>query len=214
MYGHIDKWVLLLVISITTILLMRCLAGWVARRGNSTGANHILFGIVFTVIMGACVWWIANARSLAASDAASLHQMALSIIRDGDYSMIAPKGSYLSLWPFQTGLLLYYEGILRIVPDFNVVPMQILNWVYLGIGLLSGYFLVRKWFDDERVTACFWFAASQEFEHFCGGLRARTFGIHVAGLQETVFIRNYGNDCSGYYCEPVAHENIRTSGKQ
>lgn len=155
MSQHIDRWGVLLVVSAIAILLVNCLAKWISGRNNPIMANHILFFSIFALIMVASAWWIANARSLAQGDAASLHQMALSIIRDKDYSMITPKGSYLSLWPFQTGLLLYYEGILRIVPDFNVVPMQILNWAYLGVGLVSGYFLVRKWFDDERVTACF-----------------------------------------------------------
>ncbi len=155
MSWHIDNWWLMLIVTAVALVLINLLARWISTRHNPTKANHILFATVLSLIMAAGVWWIANARSLASADAASLHQMALSIIRDKDYSMIAPKGSYLSLWPFQTGLLLYYEGILRIVPGFNVVPMQILNWCYLGLGLVSAYFLVRKWFADEKVTACF-----------------------------------------------------------
>ncbi len=155
MSWHKDQTLLLIILSVLFLIGLRLLSKWISHRKNPTRTNHILFWSVFTIIMGFSVWWIANARSLAQSDAASLHQMALSIIRKGDYSMIAPKGSYLSLWPFQTGLLLYYEGILRLIPDYNVVPMQILNWGYLGAGLISAYFLVRKWFHDEKVTACF-----------------------------------------------------------
>ena len=155
MSWHKDQTLLLIILSVLFLIGLRLLSKWISHRKNPTRANHILFWSVFAIIMGFSAWWIANARSLAQSDAASLHQMALSIIRNGDYSMIAPKGSYLSLWPFQTGLLLYYEGILRLIPDYNVVPMQILNWGYLGAGLISAYFLVRKWFHDEKVTACF-----------------------------------------------------------
>lgn len=150
-----DNPLLLLIIFLFACLFMNIVSNWIAQSKKPQKGNHILFCIVFLLIMGAGVWWIANAQSLAQNDPQNLHDIALRIIQDKDYSMITSKGSYLSLWPFQSGILLYYELILRIIPDFNVVPMECLNWGYLGLGLISAYFLMRKWFQDERVITCF-----------------------------------------------------------
>ena len=150
-----DNPLLLLIIFLLACLVTKGISFLVIRSKNPKKSNHILFSIVFICIMGATVWWIANARSLAQSDPQALHDMAIRIIKNQDYSMITPNGSYLSLWPFQSGILLYYELILRIISDYNVVPMQILNWGYLGIGLVSGYFLMRKWFAKEQIITCY-----------------------------------------------------------
>lgn len=148
-----DNIVGLLVLFVIACLLMKGLAAGISKSSNPARSNHILFGVVFAIIMAGTAWWIINARSLAQNDLQSLHDIALQII-SGDYSAVAPKDSYLSLWPFQSGILLYYEMILRLVPEYNVVPMECLNWVYLGLGLFSAYQLVRKWFDEQTVT-CF-----------------------------------------------------------
>lgn len=150
-----DNPVFLLVIFFSSCLFTKLCSHIISLTPSPRKSNHILFSVVFALIMGGSVWWIVNAQSLAQSDPQSLYEMAMRIIKNQDYSMIAPTDSYLSLWPFQSGILLYYEAILRIIPDYNVVPMQILNWGYLGLGLISFYFLMRKWFAGERIITCF-----------------------------------------------------------
>lgn len=149
-----DNPLLLLIVFLSACLLINVLSCFVVHSKNPRQCNHILFSVIFLLIMIAGVWWIANAQSLAQNDALSLYEIAMRIIKDQDYSMITPQNSYLSLWPFQSGLLLYYELILRIIPNYNVVPMECLNWCYLGLGLISFYFLMRKWFPEERVITC------------------------------------------------------------
>lgn len=150
-----DHPVLLLGIFFFAFLFINILSSQISKSPNSKKLNHILFGIVFSLIMLATVWWIINAQSLAQNDSKSLHDIAIRIIQNNDLSMITSKDSYMALCPHQSGILLYYELILRIIPNFNVVPMEALNWLYLALGLISGYLLMRKWFPEERTITCF-----------------------------------------------------------
>lgn len=147
-----DKPLFLLLFSLGVSILVNFILGRIGSRENSGKRNKILFGTVFVVIMSATAWWIINAQSLAQNDLKSLHDIAIRIVQEHDLSMIANKDSYMALYPFQSGMLLYYEMILHVIPGLNVVPMQGLNWLYLALGLVSGYFLVKKWFVDEKVT--------------------------------------------------------------
>lgn len=149
-----DNSLLLLVVFFLAVLFLGIISFGINRTKKSQKINFILFAVVFLFIMGASVWWIVNARSLAQNDALSLYEIAMRIIKEQDYSMITSRDSYMALWPFQSGILLYYEMILRIISDYNVVPMECLNWIFLGLGLLSGYFLTKKWFMEDCTITC------------------------------------------------------------
>lgn len=149
-----DNPLTLFICFIFTVLFINIVSNIIASSKKAKIINHILFLITFSLIMILSAWWIINAQSLAQSDPQALHDIALNIIQNNDFSAIAPQDSYLSLWPFQSGILLYFEAILRIIPNLNVIPMECLNWCYLGLGLISGYFLMRNWFNDERIITC------------------------------------------------------------
>lgn len=90
--------------------------------------------------------------SLPSGDGKCVYEIAVRIINH-DLTPIAPAGSYMSLWPFQSGLLLYMETILRLIPKVSV--MQWINLFFVAITEISGYFFVKRCFNSVR-TANFW----------------------------------------------------------
>lgn len=114
----------------------------------------VLFCIVFTVSMLFCAWWIVNAASLPAGDGQSLYDIAVRAMNH-DLAPIAPVGSYMSLWPFQSGLLLYMESILRLIPEADAMTMQWINLFFIGVTEISGYFFIKRCFGNVRM-ANFW----------------------------------------------------------
>lgn len=134
-------------------VLVTGLAAELINRFPKTG-NHILFGLVFVLVMAGCIWWIVNADSMPDGDSKSVYDIAVRAMNH-DLLPVAPTGSYLSLWPYQSGLILYYEVILRMIPGADYLTIQYFNLLFVALTLISAYVLVRKWFASERVTACF-----------------------------------------------------------
>ncbi len=133
------------------------LAYILCRGIQKTGSigSHILFGALFFIVMGGCAWWIVNSQSSPDSDSKAVYDIAVRAVNH-DLLPIAPTGSYMSLWPFQSGLLLFFEAILRFFPGgADYVTIQWMNCLSVGLALVSGYFLVRKWFP-EKGSAPFW----------------------------------------------------------
>lgn len=123
------------------------------KRFGSMG-NHVLFGIIFVVVMGGCAWWIINSQSVPGSDSKAVYDIAVRAMNH-DLLPIAPTGSYMSLWPFQSGLLLFFETILRFIPGADYITIQWCNWIFVALMLVSGYCVVRRWFPKEG-TVTFW----------------------------------------------------------
>lgn len=144
---------LMLIVLITAISLIICLLCHAIKRIGKVG-NHIMFGVLFIVAMGGCAWWIVNSQSAPSSDSKAVYDIAVRAMNH-DLLPIAPTDSYMSLWPFQSGLLLYFEAILRCIPNADYVTIQWFNWASVGLALVSGYFLVRRWFHTEG-TVMFW----------------------------------------------------------
>ncbi len=118
--------------------------------------NRILFLIVFLCVMAGCAWWIVNADTLPDSDPRSVYDIAVRAA-DNDLLPIAPTGSYMSLWPYQSGLLLYEEAVLRLIPGADHMTFQWLNLFFVALALISGYFVVKSWFASPQVLTrwCF-----------------------------------------------------------
>lgn len=144
---------LMLLVLVTVISLIVCLLCHAIKRVGEIG-NHILFSVLFMVVMGGCAWWIVNSRSVPTSDSKAVYDIAIRAMNH-DLLPIAPTDSYMSLWPFQSGMLLYCETILRCIPNADYVTIQWFNWASVGLALVSGYFLVRRWFQTEG-TVTFW----------------------------------------------------------
>ncbi|MDL2301781.1 hypothetical protein LJC58_05435 [Lachnospiraceae bacterium OttesenSCG-928-D06] len=116
--------------------------------------NKILLGIVLCYSILICLFWIYNSKSLPAGDQKSIYDMAMRAVNH-DLLAVAPTGSYLSLWPFQSGLLFVYEAILRLIPSANHTTIQLTNVVFIPLLIISGYHLLKKWIHHEKAITYF-----------------------------------------------------------
>lgn len=155
------------VISVNSIgrMMLSGFAGILAIGGIWWLSSHVLekmreiyrwAGAVFLFLsaMVFCTWWIINSANLPQSDAKSIYDIACRA-KVHDLLPIAPTGSYMSLWPFQSGLVLFFETILRAVPDGNEMTIQFMYLPFMALSLLSGFMVVRKMFSLTR-TRIFW----------------------------------------------------------
>lgn len=110
--------------------------------------------LVFALVMCFCGWWIKNSANLPQSDEKSIYDIAVRA-RDHDLLPFAPTGSYMSLWPFQAGLVLFEETILRLIPDADEMTIQWIYMPFMALSLLSAYMAVRKMFSSVR-TRILW----------------------------------------------------------
>lgn len=62
----------------------------------------------------------------------------------GDMRAVVPEGSYLSLWPFQTGLIFILEKLIRLFHTTEPLFFQRINVLYVGLAILSGYGFLKK----------------------------------------------------------------------
>ncbi len=116
--------------------------------------SMVLFVGLLLINLLMCSWWILNAAALPAGDGKSLYDIAVRIINH-DMAPIAPVGSYMSLWPFQSGLLMYMETILRFFHEADEMTMQWINLFFVGVTQVSAYFFVKRCFHSVRVSN-FW----------------------------------------------------------
>lgn len=121
---------------------------------NTRLFNKVLLGIVLVYSIAVSLFWIFNSQSLPSGDQKSIYDIAVRAV-GGDLLPVAPTGSYLSLWPFQSGLVLIYETILRLIPNADHVTIQLSNLVFIPMLILSGYQLIRKWTYRERAVSYF-----------------------------------------------------------
>lgn len=126
-------------------LIYRCISK------KATLVNHILLAVVALYSLFIGYYWIMNAKSLPSGDPQSIFDIALRASQK-DLLPMAPTGSYMSLWPFQSGIVFLYEFILRFIPNADYLTIQICNLPYVLMMILSGYFLVRRCFKSERAV--------------------------------------------------------------
>ena len=115
--------------------------------------------IVGAVLLGIAAvffsaWWIVNSANLPQSDAKSVYDIAVRA-KDHDLLPFAPTGSYMSLWPFQAGLVMFLETILRAIPNADEMTIQWLYLPFVTLALISGYMAVRRLFPSAQ-TRILW----------------------------------------------------------
>lgn len=109
---------------------------------------------LFLAVIFFSAWWIRNSANLPQSDARSVYDIAYRAMNH-DLLPIAPVGSYMSLWPFQSGLVMFMEMILRLVPNADEMTIQWAYMPFLALSLISGYMVVRRMSVSKR-TRIFW----------------------------------------------------------
>ncbi len=136
-------------VCVAGMILFASMAVWLTKVFGKRGEwITFLFSFIWMIVISA--WWIVNAKVSPGGDSKSLYDIAVRAV-NGDLAPVAPKGSYLALCPHQTGLLLFFEGILRIFPGADYITIQWVNLGMLSVGYVSAYLLVREWFEATVV---------------------------------------------------------------
>lgn len=137
------------IVLILFLLLARCLE---KLPEGLRIAGAVLLGIS---IVSFSAWWIVNSAYLPKSDAESVYDIAMRA-KNHDLLPFAPTGSYMSLWPYQAGLVMFTEIILRAIPNADEMTIQWMYLPFVALALVSGYMLVRRLFANgqTRVLWC------------------------------------------------------------
>lgn len=117
---------------------------------------HVVGGMVlFVSAVSFSAWWIVNSANMPQSDAKAVYDIACRA-KEHDLLPIAPTGSYMSLWPFQSGLVMFMETILRLIPNADEMTIQWMYLPFMALSLISGYMVVKKMFPSimTRVIWC------------------------------------------------------------
>lgn len=110
--------------------------------------------LLFSAVMFFSAWWIINSANMPQSDARSVFDIAYRAMNH-DLLPIAPVGSYMSLWPHQSGLVMFMETIMRLAPNADEMTIQWAYMPFLALSLISGYMVVKRMFVSLR-TRIFW----------------------------------------------------------
>ena len=95
--------------------------------------------------------FVTQLKVLPTSDSKSCYDIAQRFLVS-DFTSVAPKDSYLSLWPFQTGFIFLLEKQMRIFHTTNPVLFQGMNVAFIILLIVSGYQIIRCY--TKRVSAC------------------------------------------------------------
>lgn len=149
----VNSWVVVIRIGIAIggLFLLHFIACLIERC--PAAVQYAMLLALFTGVMYFCWWWIINSASLPQSDAISIYDIARRA-RDHDLLPIAPRDSYMSLWPFQAGLVMFVEGILRLFPEADEMTVQLMYLPFVALSLVSAYMLVRQLFLRRRTRIC------------------------------------------------------------
>lgn len=105
--------------------------------------DKILLALSLAWICGFSITFINGAKVLPDSDPRSVYDIAVRMY-NGDMGAVVPTGSYLSLCPYQTGLIFIFEKIMRVFGTTDPVLLQYCNVFYVALATVSGYGLLKN----------------------------------------------------------------------
>lgn len=94
----------------------------------------VYVGIILFSYVGQTLLW-------PISDEKSCYDIALRFL-NSEFGAVVPKDSYLSLWPYQTGLIFIIEKMMRIFNTQDPLFFQQLNCYYVLLIIISGYSII------------------------------------------------------------------------
>ena len=110
--------------------------------------DWILLFILLAIWCFVSIVFIMGAKELPSSDAKSCYDLAVRFLHS-DFSAVIPRDSYLSLWPYQTGLIFVMEKMMRIFRTTEPCFFQIVNILYCALGFVGSYGLLKEFTDRE-----------------------------------------------------------------
>lgn len=119
-------------------------AGWLAghflnpHKRLCKWVSALAFAAALAFV-GVLSWsYVTQTLLLPESDPKSCFDIALRFYQ-GEYGAVVPQGSYLSLCPYQTGLIFILEKTMRIFNNTTPLLFQHINCFYLLMIIASGY---------------------------------------------------------------------------
>ena len=111
--------------------------------------NAVCLALTCLWIFGVSLLWIYFSKNGPIADGASVYYAAKQFARN-DFSAVAYKGSYFSVYPFQYGLAFFYEMIFRLVRSDDFHILQGINALCLVVCALSQYHLCGCFFHEKK----------------------------------------------------------------
>ena len=118
-----------------------------------------IIACVLTIIWSfVAIMFVNGAKELPGSDALSCFELAKRFL-SSDFSAVVPKDSYLSLWPFQCGLIFILEKTMRLFNTTDPFFFQRINVLFCALGFLSGFGILKEMTDNENDIVAFFLLA-------------------------------------------------------
>lgn len=104
--------------------------------------DRLLLVLVVLWSCGFSLAFVNGAKVLPDSDARSVYDIAVRMFQ-GDMGAVVPTGSYLSICPYQTGLIFLFEKIMRLCGYTDPMILQYCNVIYVAVAVVSGYGILQ-----------------------------------------------------------------------
>ena len=85
--------------------------------------------------------YVSQTLLFPSADAKACYDIAIRFL-NSEFGAVVPRDSYLSLWPYQTGLIFILEKMMRIFHTSDLLLFQEMNCLYLLLIIVSGYCIV------------------------------------------------------------------------
>jgi hypothetical protein len=127
--------------------------------------DKIFLFIVLCASCGFTYVFLKGARIMPSSDCYSIFEIA-GWMADGDMRAVVPTGSYLSICPYQTGLIFIVEKMMRLFNTDSPFFFQCVNIVYIAVGIVSCYGIAKSFTDRIELILLSLLAAGTYFPMF------------------------------------------------
>lgn len=128
-------------IALLVIALMWCL-GLLNKYPKTCKWLVVVLFIVTSLFVGIICWtYVIQTLIWPGSDSSACMTLA-TWFYESNFSAVVPKDSYLSLWPFQTGLIFILEKTMRLFHETGPLLFQKINCLYVLFMFVSGFAIV------------------------------------------------------------------------
>lgn len=141
------------------LLLLKFLTDWAEKK--PTFRCRLLLGLTIGWYLFASAILLVFCRTAPGGDAMAVYRIAEQCAV-GNFTSVAPTGSYLSYYPHQIGLVAYYEIILR---AWNLLPfslvgfhfIKVLNVFWTCLMIFCQYKTIHILFKNTKVNVAYLF---------------------------------------------------------
>lgn len=139
---------------IVLILMIAIMSIFIANGKKFKLQYNLIFIFAWTAILG--IIWVVSSQSAPNEDSGVVTNTSWQFAH-GNYDMLTDeKERYFRNYPFQLGYVLFNEIIIRIRLIFgepkNLLFLEVLNGIFLGIINVFVVLINNKLFDDKRVN--------------------------------------------------------------